>query len=111
MQTCLACPHFSPSPTPVNERTGRAVGLRPTVLSLPCVMPLHQQGFDRLPPFAGLQSAIPDTPCYIGSRIEISMCFIATHLTAKRLLVGPIGAIDIMAHAALLGRIGTLDTS
>ncbi len=39
------------------------------------------------------------------------MCLEATDLAAKRLLIGSIGSIYIMTHAALLRGIGTLDFS
>ena len=45
----------------------------------------------------------------VGSGIQVSMRLIPTDLTAKRLLVGSIGAVHIMTHAALLGGIGALD--
>jgi len=38
----------------------------------------------------------------VDGGVEISMCLKTAHETAKRLLVGPVGAIWIMAHAALL---------
>ena len=41
--------------------------------------------------------------------IEISVRAVATDPTAKRLLVGPVGTIYIVAHAALLRGIGTSD--
>src|SRR5215467_791392 len=39
------------------------------------------------------------------------MCLVATHLTAKRLLVRPVGSSDRVAHTACLRGIGALDTS
>src|SRR6266851_2550975 len=41
--------------------------------------------------------------------IQVSVCAVATDPTAKRLLVGPVGLIWIVAHAALLRSIGALD--
>ena len=44
----------------------------------------------------------------IDGRIEISMCLIAAHLTAKRLLIRSVGSIGIMTDTAFLGGVGTL---
>ena len=72
-------------------------------------MPLHEQGLDRFPVLARLQLCIAPPVLHIHSGIEISMRLVATDLTTKRLLIGPVGFIDRMAHAALLGGIGTPD--
>src|SRR5438067_1712563 len=96
---------------PVDERTGRAVGLRPTVLLPPGRMTLHEQGLDSLTILARLQVEIPDSPCEIGGGVEVSMSLEATDHATKGLLIGPIGPVGIMTPAALLRRIGALDTS
>ena len=46
----------------------------------------------------------------VDGRIEISMRLVAADLTAKRLLVGSVGSVYIMAHAALLRGVGALDS-
>ena len=46
----------------------------------------------------------------VESRIVIGMRAVATDHAAKRLLIGPAGSVYIMAHAALLRRIGALDS-
>src|SRR5260370_4422176 len=45
----------------------------------------------------------------VDGSIDIGMRAVTTDHTAKRLLVGPVGSVYIMTHAALLGGIGTLD--
>src|SRR5215831_14456218 len=42
--------------------------------------------------------------------VEISMCLIAADLTAKRLLIRPVGSIGVVTHAAFLGGVGTFDS-
>src|SRR5215471_2155063 len=86
-----------------NNRLGGRRVLRPTVLCLPCPMSLHQQGFDGFPVLAGAQFLISQTVLDVGGRIEIGVCTVAADPAAKRLLVGSVGAVDVMAHAALLG--------
>ena len=73
-------------------------------------MPAHQQGFDHFPILTGAQFIISPAVLDVDGRIEIGVCAVATDPTAKRLLVGPVGSVYIMAHAALLGRIGALDS-
>ena len=72
-------------------------------------MPAHKQGFDGFPDLAGAQLVVSPAMLDVDGGIEIGMCLKATDHTAKRLLVGPVGSVYIMAHAALLGRIGALD--
>src|SRR5258708_6884181 len=45
----------------------------------------------------------------VDGSIDIGMRAVTTDHTAKRLLVGPVGSVYIMTHAALLGGIGALD--
>src|SRR5207248_7816980 len=91
------------------QPTRRAVGLRPTVLFAPCCMSLHEQGFDFLLVLACLQFDILEPPGKIGRGVEISVERVATDDTAKRLLIGTMGTIWIVTHAALLRGIGALD--
>ncbi len=74
-------------------------------------MPAHQQGFDCFPVFTGAQLIVSPAMLDVESRIEIGMRVETARGTAKRLLVRSVGSIWIMAHAALLGGVGTLDTS
>ncbi len=68
-------------------------------------MPSQEQGLDFLLVFACLQFCIAPAMCNIGSGVEISMGLEATHDTAKRLLIGSIGFVRIVALTALLRRI------
>src|SRR5712691_6879156 len=45
----------------------------------------------------------------VNGGVEISVRAVTADPAAKRLLVGPVGAVHIMAYAALLRGIGTLD--
>src|SRR5947209_19361182 len=72
-------------------------------------MTLHQQGFDGLPILAGVQFLVSQAMLNIDSRIEISMCTVATDHAAKRLLVMTIGPIWIVTYTALLRGISALD--
>jgi hypothetical protein len=91
------------------QPTGRAVGLRPTVLLLPLLMSLQQQGFDRFPVFAGAQFIVSPAMLDIDRRIEIGVRAVPTDHTAKRLLVGSIGSVYIITHIALLRGVGAPD--
>ena len=72
-------------------------------------MPLHQQRFDGFPVLAGAQFIISQTMLDVEGCIEIGVRAETTNHTAKRLLVGSVSSIWIVAHAALLRRIGALD--
>src|SRR6266567_1158598 len=104
----MVCLHSSPSPTPVDERTRREVGLRPTLCSLPCFVPLQKQGFDLFPVLADVQFCIPHPTFDSDGGVQISMCAIPTDQTTKRLLIGSIRLLYRVAHTALLGGIGAL---
>jgi hypothetical protein len=65
-------------------------------------MSLQEQGFDGLPVLACLQFGVSPSVLDIGSGIHVSVCSVATGPAAKRLLIGSIGSVCIMAHAALL---------
>ena len=71
-------------------------------------MPAHEQSLDRFPVFTGTQFGIPQAMFHIRGCVYISMRLEVTHLTAKRLLVGAIGFIDGVTHAAFLRRIRAL---
>src|SRR5713226_8096936 len=90
------CPNSSLSPTPVDERTGRAVGLRPTVLCLPYLMPLHQQGFDCFPVLAGAQFLVSPAMLDVDGRVEIGVCLETADHTAKRLLIRSVSSVHMM---------------
>src|SRR5690242_6157326 len=104
-------PRYSLSPSTVDERTRRAVGLRPTVLFTPFLVPAHKECFDFSPVFASLEFFVFPARFNVGGRVEISMGLKATDRTAKRLLVRPVGSICIMTDAALLRRVGAPDLS
>ncbi len=72
-------------------------------------MPFQEKPLDFLPVVAGPQFRIIQAALNIERGVAISVRLIVTDPTAKRLLVGPIGSIWIMAHAALLRGIGALD--
>src|ERR1700726_3784518 len=91
------------------QPTGRAVGLRPTVLSFPCIMSLQKQCFDCFPIRAGTQLAILPTARDVCRGIAVSMCLEAADPAAKRLLVGSVLAVGKVTHMALLRRIGAFD--
>ena len=95
---------------PVDERIGRAVGLRPTVLPPPGRMTLHEQGFDSLPILAGLQFEIPYPPRDIRGGVQVGMGLEATDHATKGMLIRAIGPVGIVAHTALLRRIRALDS-
>ncbi len=65
-------------------------------------MSAQKQSFDFFPVLAGAQFTIPHTALDIGSRIEVRMRAMTTHLTAKRLLVRSVLLLYMIAHAALL---------
>ena len=72
-------------------------------------MSLHEQGFDCLPLLAGAQFSVSPAMLDVDRRVQIGMRAVPTDHTAKRLLVGPVGSVYIMAHAALLRGIGASD--
>ncbi len=72
-------------------------------------MSLQQQGFDRFPVLAGTQFAISPAVLDVRCSIEIGVRAVTTDHTAKRLLVGPVGSIWIVAHTALLRGVGAPD--
>src|SRR5258708_5137513 len=72
-------------------------------------MSLQQQGFDRFPVLAGTQFAISPAVLDVRCSVEIGVRAVATDHTAKRLLVGPVGSVYIMAHTALLRGVGAPD--
>jgi hypothetical protein len=72
-------------------------------------MSLDEQGFDGFPILAGAQFLVSQAVLNVESGIEISVCVVAADPAAKRLLGGPVGAVDIMAHAALLRGVGAPD--
>src|SRR5215469_15289310 len=72
-------------------------------------MSSQQQGFDGFPLLAGAQFLVSPAMLDVDRRIEISVRAVATDHTAKRLLVGPVGAVYIMTAAALLRGVGAPD--
>lgn len=72
-------------------------------------MALQKQGFHLFAILANLQFPISQAVLDIGGGVEISMRPLPTDPTAKRLLIGPVRSIRIVAHTAFLGGIGTLD--
>jgi len=72
-------------------------------------MPAQEQGFDCFSILAGTQFGISCSTRKIQSSVVVRMCLKTADLTAKRLLIGSVGTIYIMAHTAFLGGIGTLD--
>jgi len=72
-------------------------------------MPAQQQGFDGFPVLAGAQLLVCQAVLDVDGGVEISVRAVATDPTAKRLLVGPVGPVHVVAHAALLRGIGALD--
>src|SRR5712691_10551617 len=87
----FACSAFHLRPF-TKQPTGRAVGLRPTVLCLPYLMSPHQQSFDRFAVLAGAQFLVTQAVLDVECGVEIGVCAVATDLTAKRLLVGSVGS-------------------
>ena len=69
----------------------------------------QQQGFDFLPLLAGAQFSVSPAMLDVDRRVEIGMRAVATDHTAKRLLVGPVRTVYIMADTALLRGIGASD--
>ena len=61
-------------------------------------MSLHEQGFDGFPVLAGTQFAISPAVLNVDRCVEIGMCAMTTDHTAKRLLVGPVRSIHIVAR-------------
>ena len=61
-------------------------------------MSLQQQGFDRFPVLAGTQFIVSPAVLDVRCSVEIGMRAVATNHTAKRLLVGPVGSIWIVAR-------------
>jgi hypothetical protein len=72
-------------------------------------MPAQQQGFDGFPVLAGAQLLVCQAVLNVDGGVEISVRAVAADPTAKRLLVGPVGPVHVVAHAALLRGIGALD--
>jgi hypothetical protein len=77
-------------------------------LLTPLLMSLKKQRFDFLPVLAGAQFGISHAPGKVRGRIEIGVHAVVAHDAAKRLLVGPVRAICIVAHAALLRGVGAV---
>jgi hypothetical protein len=62
------------------------------------------------PVLAGAQFTISPSVLDIDRRIEIGVRAVTTDHAAKRLLVGPVGFVRVVAHAAFLRGIGALDS-
>src|SRR5258708_10980129 len=73
-------------------------------------MSLHEQGFDGFPVLAGTQFIVSPAMLDVDRCVEIGMRAMTANLTAKRLLVGPVGFVWVVAHTALLGGISALDS-
>src|SRR5215469_5237024 len=93
-----------------NSRLGGRRVLRPTVLLFPLLMPAHQQGFDGFPILAGAQFLISQAAPDVEGCVEIGVHAVTANLAAKRLLVGPVRTVHVMAHAVLLRGVGALDS-
>src|SRR5215469_3084877 len=92
-----------------NSRLGGRRVLRPTVLLLPLLMPLHEQGFDCLPILAGAQFSVSPAMLDVDRCVEIGVRAVATDSTAKRLLIRSVRTVDRMTDTALLRGIGASD--
>ena len=79
------------------------------MLLLPLLMSLQEESFDFVLICATRYFFIPYSSCKIGSGVHIGMGLQSAYLTAKRLLIGPIGAIHKVAATAFLRGIGALD--
>ncbi len=73
-------------------------------------MSLQQYSFNCFPVLAGAQFIISPAMLDVERCVEISVRAVTTDHTAKRLLVGPVGFVWIVAHTALLRGIGALDS-
>ena len=87
--------------------TGLAVSQ--ALLLFPCLMTLHEDGFDGGSVTASAQLPIPNAPGNIHRRIVVSMSLEPAHLAAERPLIRSVFAVRVMAHTAFLGRICTDD--
>jgi hypothetical protein len=75
------------------------------LLLFPCLMTLHEHGFDGCSVTALAQLPIPNAPGKIHRRIVIGVGREPAHLAAERPLIRSILAVRVMAHAALLGTV------
>jgi hypothetical protein len=92
----------TPSPTPVEPATGRAVGLRPTGFVSPALMARLQQRLELLSRSTGLELAVTESGSDVDRRVVIGVHLPATDPTAKRLLYWAIAPIDEVTAWALL---------
>ncbi len=68
------------------------------MLLLPLLMPAQQQGFDGFPVLAGAQLLVSQAALDVDGGVEISVCAVAADPTAKRLLVGTVGPVHVVAR-------------
>jgi hypothetical protein len=101
--------HPTPSPTPVEPATGRAVGLRPTGFVPPPLMARLQERRELLSRPSRLELTVAASSGDIDRRVVVGVQPPATDPTAKRLLYGAIAPVDKMATRAFLRGIGALD--
>src|SRR6266566_1207544 len=75
----------------------------------PCLMTLHEHGFDGSSVTTSAQLGVPNATTQVDRGVVISMDLKTADLATKRLLVRSIAAVGIVTHTALLGRIRTDD--
>src|SRR2546430_5273295 len=65
---------------------------------LPLLMPSHKQCFHFLSVLTDTQFQITQPRCNVLSRIFVSMCRVTANSTTKRLLIGSVFSVHVMAH-------------
>src|SRR6266851_381200 len=79
------------------------------MLLFPCLMTLHEHGFDGCSVTARAQLGVPHATTQVDRCVVVSMSLEAAHLATKRLLVRSIAAVCIVTRTALLGTVRTDD--
>jgi hypothetical protein len=66
------------------------------MLLFPCLMTLHEHGFDGASVTARAQLGVPHATTQVDRCVVVSMSLEAAHLATKRLLVRSIAAVGIV---------------
>src|SRR5215469_5610597 len=98
---CIQLRPLESAGTPQAQLDGRLDYDQPIVL-LPLLMSPDKQCLDCLPVLAGAHFLITKPGSDILGSILVSMCRVTANSTTKRLLIGSVSSVHVMAHMTFL---------